>query len=108
MKIDPQQRYEFSDSFFSLEGSVVMKLSADAAVEVCERASQHGLFIARVEGGVWHFPGFEARLDCIWDSVAFPIGDRAAEKNNLAAADFIRSERQLHDAFIVTTSQVAL
>lgn len=108
MKIDLQQRYELSESFFSLEGSVVMKLSADAAAEVCERASQLGFFIARIEGGIWNFPGFEARLDCIWDSVDVPIGDRAVEENNLAAAEFIRSERKLHDAFIVTTSQVAI
>lgn len=105
MKIDPQQRYDFSNDFFALEGSVVMKLSADAAIEVCKRASQHGLVIARVEGGLWHFPGFEARLDCIWDGVELPVDTRAAEKNNLAAAEFIRSERQIHDVFIVTTFQ---
>ncbi|MFV0456879.1 MAG: colicin immunity protein [Pseudomonas sp.] len=108
MKIDLQQRYEFSDDFFSLDGSVVMKLSADAAAEVCERASQHGLVIARIEGGIWHFPGFEARLDCIWDGVELPVDARAAEKNNLAAAEFICSEKQVHDVFIVTTFQMVI
>ena len=56
--LDPLRRYELSDDFFALDGSVVMKLSAGAAIAVCEQAIQHGLVIARVEGGVWHFPGF--------------------------------------------------
>jgi len=47
-----KQRYELSDDFVSLGGSVWMKLSVDAAIEVCERASQHGLVIARIEGGI--------------------------------------------------------
>lgn len=108
MQIDLHQRYEFSDDFFLLDGSIVMPLSADAATEVCERASQHGLVVARIEGGIWHFPGFEARVDCIWDGVDLPVDARAAEENNLAAAEFIRSEKQMHDVFIVTTFQIAV
>ncbi|WP_244321902.1 hypothetical protein [Burkholderia reimsis] len=38
MKIDLQRRYDYPDDFFSIGGSVVMKLSADAAIAVCERA----------------------------------------------------------------------
>jgi hypothetical protein len=30
-------------------------------------AAQHGLVVVRIEEGIWHSPGFEARLDCIWD-----------------------------------------
>lgn len=83
-----------------------MKLSANAAIAVCERASQHGLVIARIEGGIWHTPGFEARLDCIWDGVEPPVDIGAAERNNLAAAEFIRSESEAHDVFVVTAPRL--
>ncbi|MDR2154224.1 MAG: colicin immunity protein [Burkholderiaceae bacterium] len=106
MKIDPQRRYDSSDDFFLLEGSIVMKLTADAAIAICEQASRRGYVITRIEGGIWHFPGFEARLDCIWDGVDLPVGIRAAEKNNLAAIEFIRSERKMHDVFIVTSPKI--
>lgn len=106
MKIDLQRRYDSSDDFFSIGGNVVMKLSADAAIAVCERASQRGLVIARIEGGIWHSPGFEARLDCIWDGVDPPVDIGAAEQNNLAAAEFIRSEREAHDVFVVTAPRL--
>ncbi|MFJ2994833.1 colicin immunity protein [Pandoraea sp. NPDC087047] len=106
MKIDLQRRYDSPDEFFSLGGSVVMKLSADAAITVCERAGQHGLVIARIEGGLWHSPGFEARLDCIWDGADPPVEVSAAEQNNLAAAEFIRSESRVHDVFVVTAPRI--
>ncbi|ARK45510.1 toxin-immunity protein system imunity protein CdiI [Burkholderia pseudomallei] len=106
MNIDLQRRYDSSDDFFSLGGSVVMKLSADAAIAVCERAGQHGLVVARIEGGIWHFPGFEARLDCIWDGIDPPVDVGVAEQNNLAAAEFVRSESQEHDVFVVTAPEI--
>jgi hypothetical protein len=89
VNIDFQRHCDSSDDFFSLGGSVVMKLSVDAAIAFCEQAGQLGLVIARVEGGIWHFPGFEARLDCIWDGVDPPIDASTAEKNNLTAAEFV-------------------
>lgn len=102
MKIDLQQRYDSSDDFFILGGSVLMKLSTNAAVAVCERAVAYGLVIARVEGGIWHGPGFEARLDCIWDGVDPPVDRQIAEQNNNAAAAFIRLESRMHDVFVLT------
>lgn len=83
-----------------------MKLSADAAIAVCERATQWGLVITRIEGGIWHFPGFEARVDCIWDGIDPPVDVGAAEKNNQVAAEFIRSESDGHDVFVVTAPQL--
>lgn len=102
MDIDQQRRYLSSDDFFHLGGSVVMKLSADAAVAVCLDAANLGLVVARIEGGIWHDPGFEARIDCIWDGVDPPVDRETAEKNNRAAADFVRSERAVHDVFVIT------
>ena len=102
MNVDLQKRYESSDDFFALSGSVVMKVSADAAIAICLAAAEHGLVIARIEGGIWHKPGFEARLDCIWDGVDPPVDQGSAEQNNDAAADFVRSERELHDTFVIT------
>lgn len=106
MKIDRQRRYDSPDEFFSLGGTVVMKLSVDAAIAVCERAHQHSLVVARIEGGIWHFPGFEARVDCIWDGVDPPVDLGTAKPNNLAAAEFIRSESPAHDVFILTAPHI--
>ena len=106
MSIDLQRRYDSPDDFFALGGSIVMKLSADAAILVCERAVEQGVVIARVEGGIWHSPGFEARLDCIWDGIDPPTIFSAAEKNNLDAAKFIRLECTVHDAFILTAPRL--
>jgi len=82
MKIDLQRRFDSPNDFFELGGSVVMKLSADAAIAVCERAAQHGLVVVRVEGGIWHSPGFEARLDCIWDGADPPVVFDIAKKQS--------------------------
>lgn len=107
MNIDLQRRYVSPNDFFELGGSVVMKVSADAAVAICLSAAEHGLVVARVEGGVWHNPGFEARLDCIWDGADPPVSEVAAEANNLAAAKFIQAERQEHDVFVITAPSIA-
>lgn len=107
MPLDRKKLYSSANDFFALNGSIVMKLTSDAAIEVCESAVESGLVIARVEGGIWHFPGFEARLDCIWDGVSPPVEYEVAEINNIAAADFIRGERTVHDAFIITAPSLA-
>ena len=73
-----------------------------AAVEVCLEAIRHGLIVARIEGGLWRNPGFEARLDCIWNGADPPVESSAAIRNNREAADFIQSESRTHDAFVLT------
>ncbi|WP_081085137.1 colicin immunity protein [Burkholderia territorii] len=104
MEIDTGRRYDSADDFFSLDGRVVMRLSTDAAISVCERALEHGMLVSRVEGGIWHSSVFEARLDCIWDAkIDPPVNRSVAEQSNLLAAEFIREESQVHDVFIVTT-----
>lgn len=66
MNIDHHRVYDSSNDFFSLAGSIVMKLTAEAAIAVCEQAAEHGVVVARIEGGIWRNPGFEARVDCIF------------------------------------------
>lgn len=84
-----------------------MKLSTEAAISVCADAAQHGFVVCRVEGGIWHNPGFEARIDCIWDGAEPPIDLSAAHTNNLRAIEFIHSESAEHDTFIITAPSIA-
>jgi len=106
MSIDRTRRYETAEPFFELGGSVVMILSTDAAISVCLLAASRGLVIARVEGGLWHSPGFEARVDCIWDGIDPPASGEQADENNRLAAEFIRDESGVHDAFVLTAPSI--
>jgi hypothetical protein len=94
--------HKSGDDFFNSVGSAVMRLTPLAAIAVCRDAANHGLVIARVEGGIWHNPGFESRLDCIWDGADPPISVDDAIKNNEIAAGFIEEEQNEHSAFILT------
>lgn len=105
MSIDHQISYDSAQEFFFLEGSVVMKLSTAAAIGVCEQATEKDLIVWRVEGGIWRNPGFDARVDCIWDGADSPVEFEAAEKNNIAAANFIRSKSSVLDVFIITADR---
>ncbi|MYM90340.1 colicin immunity protein [Rugamonas sp. FT82W] len=98
--------FESAADFYLLEGSVWMRLSPTAAVEVCLSAAKNGKVVARIEGGIWHAPGFEARHDCIWDGLDPPISEADAHLNNLSAADFIREEMTMHTAFILTAPPI--
>lgn len=106
MKGDRQKLYGSADAFFSLEGTVLMKLTPQAAIAVCEAAAAKGLIVVRVEGGVWHNPGFESRLDCIWDGDDPPISIEGAHLNNRRAAAFIQAKAATHDVFILTTPAI--
>lgn len=85
MAIDNNRRYESPDEYFLLDGSVEMFLTVDAAVRVCTEAAERGQVVVKVEGGIWHHPGFEAKIWCIWDGVdppverGYPWKNRAAE-----------------------------
>ncbi|MDZ7644948.1 MAG: hypothetical protein U5K76_12500 [Woeseiaceae bacterium] len=99
MALDRSKLYEDID-FFELHGHAVMMLTPEAAQKVCELASDQGLTIGRVEGGIWHDPGFEARLDRIWD-----VRDEARGECHVAnhdAARFIRSWSDEHGVFILS------
>ncbi|SDR49199.1 Colicin-E5 Imm protein [Paraburkholderia fungorum] len=96
MNIDLQRLYVSPNDFFELGGSVVMKVSAEAAVAIFISAAEHGLGVARVEGGIWHAPGFKARSDCIWDGADPPVSQDVAEVKNLAAPNsYKRNNRSM-------------
>lgn len=96
--------FDQPEMFFSTAGSAVMKLTPSAAAKACESASAHDLVVVRVEGGIWHNPGFEARVDCIWDGDDPPLCGNQVRENNLEAVEFIRSESATHSAFILTVA----
>lgn len=98
--------FDSAADFYLNDGSVWMPLSPRAAVEVCLTAAASGRLIARIEGGIWHDPGFEARLDCIWDGADPPLPESAAHQNNLEAAEFIKEEMDFHSVFILTAPPI--
>jgi hypothetical protein len=103
MSIDHSKLYENARDYFDLGGDVVMKLSRDAAIDVCRQAGARGLLVVRIEGGIRRPDRtFEARLDAIWDGAEPPINPDKAEQNNTKAADFIRSQTTDYNAFIIT------
>lgn len=108
MLFDKNKLYELPEDFFELHGNISMKLTAFAAIKVCQEASKRQLGIYRVEGGIWHNPGFEARIDCIWDSNLFLIGNSRSvtldelEGNNAKAEEFILDECIEHNVFIIS------
>jgi hypothetical protein len=98
--------YDSAAAFFELEGNVVMFLTPDAASQVCRACTTRDELVFRVEGGIWREPGFEARLDCIWDGLEPPIDRVSAERNNQAAAEFIQNQSVAHTAFVVSTTSI--
>jgi hypothetical protein len=99
--------YEAAEDFYELEGNIVMILTPSAAAEVCLMAAEQDLVVFRVEGGFWHAPGFEARLDCIWDGADPPISVEDAAANNRAAAEYIRVKSDIHNAFVVSAAPLS-
>lgn len=105
--IDRSHLYEPAKDFFALQGSVVMRLSPTAAIDVCSQAAHERLVVARVEGGIWRAPFFESRLDCIWDGADPPLSQESAHLNKLAASAFIQSQAAAQGAFILTAPPIS-
>ena len=103
MRGDRSALYNSPSDFFDLGGNCVMTLSPRAAIGVCEKLSEQNVPVGRIEGGLWSEAGFEARLDCIWDSPDSLSGADFAEINN-KAAEFIAAELGKHNAFIITAT----
>ncbi|WP_079212769.1 hypothetical protein [Brucella pituitosa] len=102
MACNPKIIYNKAGDFFALSGHALMKLTRSAAIAVCEQAARQQLFVAGVEGGIWHNPGFEARLDSTWDYQGNDGQDDCIVQNNALAADFIKRQPALYDVFIIT------
>ena len=100
--LERNRLYDAARYFFDAAEPSAMYLSSDAAIAVCEEASSRGFVVSRIEGGVWRNPGFESRLDCIWDGADPPINVSNAEGNNAQAIDFIEKKRNDHNAFVIT------
>ena len=81
-----------------------MKLAKPAACEVIATCSKRGIGISIVEGGIWHEPGFEARLDAIWHS-EFDRAEAVADvtANNLLARRFVDELPGKYDTAIIST-----
>lgn len=95
-------RYETDKDFFDLDGSVHMYLTTAGALAVCYNSAQRGFMIYRIEGGIWHYPGFEPRTDCIWDGGEPPISIKEADEDNNYGAEFILSKSEVHNVWIIT------
>ena len=107
MVISVQDRttlFENAEAFFAKSGSPWMKLPRAIASEVIEGCSKRQVAVSIVEGGIWHSPGFEHRLDAIWHS-EFDVkpGDSLVEKNNNEALSFIKQLPSNHDVAIIST-----
>ncbi len=98
--------YDAGVDFFELDGNIVMILTPDAAIEVCGMCADRDELVFRIEGGIWHDPGFEARIDCIWDGADPPVDRAEASRNNSEAAVFIQEQSELHTAFVVSTTPI--
>lgn len=105
--IDRGRLYTTADDFFDLRGHAVMKLTAEAAVAVCEQAARRGFVIVLVEGGISREREFEARLDCIWQGAEPPIDLQGADANNRLASAFISEQSAAHNAFILTEAPLS-
>jgi hypothetical protein len=98
--------YTVATKYFDLNGTAVMKLSRQAASDVCLDAADRGLLVVKIEGGILQGNRFEARLDAIWDGADPPTDYEAAQKNNACAADFVSSRNEAYNAFIVTSAPI--
>ncbi|WP_055047466.1 hypothetical protein [Devosia sp. A16] len=79
-------------------------LTAAAARAVCATATRKGRVVWRIEGGIWHRPGFEARLDAIWDSKS----DLDTASNNRLASQMIADENEGCDTFVITLEPLGI
>lgn len=81
-----------------------MKLTPEAAIAVCSRCIENGYIVSRIEGGIWHDPGFEMRLDCIWDRNK--KWDESPQVAKHEAIKFIEEELSEHNAFIISLQKL--
>lgn len=91
------------EGYFWSHTTKTVFLTADAASAVCASATRYGRLVWRIEGGIWRNPGFEARLDAIWDSKP----DLTIGSNNRLAIRMIADDNEGCDAFVITLAPPA-
>jgi hypothetical protein len=95
-----------AEALFNRQGSAWLKLTREAARTACLQASDRGYAVVRIEAGIWRNPGFEARVDGIWDGANPPLGQKEANAQNLQAARNIEHEQAEYDTFILTVAPI--
>ena len=101
-KFDTGILYTKHTDFFELNGNINMRLSREAAIDVCKEATKRGIVIWRWEGGIWHNPEFEARIDAIWDGPDWLKNIESIEENNQLAITCLEEEQEEYGAFLIT------
>ena len=97
-------RFDEAEALFADAGSAWMKLTRQAAAEAISRCSAKGIAVSIVEAGIWHEPGFEARLDGVWHSEFDAMSDvKCIDENNSRALQFIGGLPQAYDTAIIST-----
>lgn len=97
--------YTSMHDFFRLGGDVNMRLTREAAIDICRHAKDYDILIWRIEGGIWHNLGFQPWIDALWDSQYDPpVLEKNAILNNLLAMENIIEEDVQYNAFILTVT----
>jgi hypothetical protein len=103
MKIQYDIVYGDIKLFFDLNGNNLMRLTPDAAIELCNHLKEKNIVVVCVEGGIWNDKKFQARLDAIWTGKKPPMNPVDLAINNDRAIASILEDREQCNAFIVST-----
>jgi hypothetical protein len=95
--------YSDINLFFELNGNNLMRLTPDAAIELCNALREKDVVVVCVEGGIWNDGKFQARLDTIWTGKKPPMNPVDLAINNEKAIASILEDREQCNAFIVST-----
>lgn len=103
---DYGKQYNNGSDFFELEGDSCMALTAKAAIEVCEEASERKRFVWIVEGGHWLNPGYRPDSSTRWDARTELEKSGEFQKNNDIAIENIKEDAAMgYSAFMITLSK---
>lgn len=98
--------YEKGEDFFLLKGNACMKLTPNAAIEVCQEAMKQNLWILGIDAGHWLNPGFRPDSWMSWDHKQQLFNqEKLVENNQLAIENIKEDEAAGYTAFIVTISK---
>ncbi|MGX4747403.1 colicin transporter [Morganella morganii] len=97
--------FDNSNVFFEKNGSSVMVLTSNAAIEVCQEATARNLWILGVDGGHWQNPGFKIDGNTSWSRKTKLFNEnKLSENNQLAIENIVSDTADGYTAFLVTIS----